>query len=150
MKNKNSIDFVSRHYRRNAFDVAEGWKRLGIKRFRWSAFKVAASVGALIAVSATAAILFKEFRQPETTTPEKPETVPTETASPLMAVKAIDFDNTPLPEVLRKIEATYSVRVVNLPDDAESIRLSLHYTGNAVDLVETINELLETELTVEQ
>ena len=150
MKDKNSIEFVSRHYRRNAFNVAEGWKRLGIKRFRWSAFKIAASVAAFIAVSATATILYVELKKPDTAVPQQTEIVTNESVSPVKVVKVIDFDNTPLPEVLQKIEEVYGVRVMNLPDDAESIRLSLHYTGNVLELVDTINEILETELTVKQ
>lgn len=150
MKDKDSLDFVSRHYREDAFNASDGWKRLGIKRFHWSAFKIAASVGALVAVSATAAILFGDFKKADSDIVTTPGIEPIESESRTPIVRTIDFDDTPLPDVLKKISEVYSVSVVNLPEDAESFRLTLHYEGNAVDLIETINDILGTEMTVEK
>ena len=50
--------------------------------------------------------------------------------------------------VVEKINETYNVKVTGLPESPEEYRLSLHYEGTASDLVETINEILGTELTV--
>ncbi len=73
-----------------------------------------------------------------------------EQTSTLSQVKVIDFENTPLPLVVAGIEEAYGVEVGNLPDNSDELRLSLHYEGHAVDLVETINSILGTQLTVEQ
>ena len=152
MKDKNSIDFVSRHYRRDAFDESRGWKRLGIKRFRWSAFKVAASIAGLVAVSATAAIIYRELIVPQPQPVQEQQTTPPSEAAqmPTQVVRAIDFDNASLTDVIAKINEVYGISVTNLPANADSYRLSLHYEGNVVELVETINDILDTELTIKE
>ena len=45
-----------------------------------------------------------------------------------------------------EIEKVYGVKLGNVPDD--DIRLSLSYEGTAADLVDTINDLLGTEIEI--
>lgn len=70
--------------------------------------------------------------------------------APLKEIKVIDFEEAKLPEVVERIEAVYNVKIGNLPANADDFTLSLHYEGNPVDLVQTINEILETNLTVDE
>ena len=68
----------------------------------------------------------------------------------LYVVRAIDFDDTPLPVVVARIREVYGVDVAGMPADAAKYRLTLHYEGNVADLVESINEILGTQMTVEE
>ena len=63
-------------------------------------------------------------------------------------VKVVDFENAPLPVVVERIREVYGVEVDGLPENADDYVLSLHYEGTPVDLVDTINDLLSTEMTV--
>lgn len=76
------------------------------------------------------------------------QTIPVETVSPLAEVKVIDFENAPLPEVVRQIESVYGVKVEEVPASPERYVLSLHYEGTPTDLISVINGILETEMTV--
>lgn len=71
-------------------------------------------------------------------------------ADPKEVVKVIDFENTPLPVVVDKIEEVYGVEVTGLPENAEEYRLSLHYEGNPVELVETINDILDIKMAIKE
>lgn len=106
---------------------------------------MAAAVSAAVVLTASAAIIYKASTAPSISSG-------TEVTAPIEAdkdvVKAIDFENTPLTVVVEKINETYNVEVTGLPESPEEYRLSLHYEGTASDLVETINEILGTELTV--
>jgi hypothetical protein len=44
----------------------------------------------------------------------------------------------------------YDVKITNVPENSDDIRLTLGYEGNAEDVVATINDLLGTNLAVEQ
>ena len=65
-------------------------------------------------------------------------------------VRVVDFENAPLPVVVERIREVYGVEVSGLPQDADDYVLSLHYEGTPVDLVDTINDILGTEMTVEE
>ena len=58
------------------------------------------------------------------------------------------FENSPLPVVYERNREVYGVEVDGLPENADDYVLSLHYEGTPVDLVDTINDLLSTEMTV--
>lgn len=153
MENKD-IDFVARHYRRGLFDTGKAWKALGIRRSgllrRW---QIAASVAVIAVAGAVSAVVI--ITRPEV--PQMPQqdvrqTAPT-TEQP-SSVKAdesivIDFDNATLTEIVSRIETEYGVNVEGVPDIASDIRLTLHFEGNVDDLVDTINAMLDTEMTVE-
>ena len=60
----------------------------------------------------------------------------------------IDFEYAALPEVVKQIEKVYGVEIINMPEDADSYHLTLHYEGDASDLINTINEILGTNLKI--
>lgn len=145
MENKD-IDFVTRHYREGKFSAGEGWRRLGISRVSvWRRFRVAAAVAAALALSATAAIIYNEYHKDENS--QKTVTVEKK-MNPMAEVRVIDFENAPLPEVVKKIESVYGVKVKNLPESPEKYVLSLHYEGTPGDLIAVINEILGTKMKV--
>ena len=143
MKNK-EIDFIARRYRKGRFSPDAGWHRLGIAPVSIWRRRVAAVVVATVILSATATILYREYRLDDI--PQ--QTVPSETVSPLAEVKVIDFENAPLPDVINKIESVYGVKVEGVPASPEGYVLSLHYEGTPTDLISVINDILETKMTV--
>lgn len=139
------IDFIAGRYRRGTFNAASGWRRLGIAPVSgWRRYRVAAAVAATVILSATATILYREFRTADV--PRQTVTVTTHDA--LAEVKVINFENAPLQQVVEKIEAVYDVRVEGLPSSSEGYELSLHYEGTPTDLIAVINDILGTEMTV--
>lgn len=141
------ITFVARRYRKGRFSVNAGWRRLGIVGSQsWRYMRVAAAVAAMVVLTATAALIYHQYAwEPTETVVEQPAE-----RQGIDVVKVIDFENTPLTFVVEKIEEVYGVEVTNVPDNADEYNLSLHYEGNAVDLVMTINDILGTQMQVEQ
>lgn len=139
------IGFVARHYREGLFSVKDGWHRLGIgMSVRMRRYRIAAAVSAVVVLSASAAIIYHEYRAGSV--PEQAETV--QTVNPMAEVKVIDFEKAPLPEVIGQIETVYGIRVEGIPESPEHYELSLHYEGTPTDLISTINEILGTQMTV--
>ena len=146
MKNK-EIDFIARRYKKGRFSPDAGWHRLGIAPVsKWRRYRVAAAVAATVILSATATILYREYRMDDV--PQQTMPVKTQPISPLAEVKVIDFENAPLPEVVKKIESVYGVKVEGVPASPEGYVLSLHYEGTPTDLISVINEILGTQMTV--
>lgn len=144
MKNK-EIDFIARRYKKGRFSPDAGWHRLSIAPVSiWRKYRVAAAVAATVILSATATILYREYRMNDIPR----QTVPVKNVSPLVEVKVIDFENAPLTEVVKKIESVYGVKVEGLPASPEEYVLSLHYEGTPTDLISVINDILETKMTV--
>lgn len=146
MENK-EVDFIARRYKKGRFSPDAGWHRLGIAPVSlWRRYRVAAAVAATVILSATATILYREYRMddvPQQTMPVKAQTI-----NPLAEVKVIDFENAPLPEVVKKIESVYGVKVEGVPASPDEYVLSLHYEGTPTDLISVINEILGTQMTV--
>lgn len=139
------VDFIARRYRTGRFVPDAGWRRLGIAPVSlWRRYRVAAAVAATVILSASAAILYREYRVNDV----QQQIVPIETVSPMAEVKVIDFENAPLPEVIKKIESVYGVKVEGVPASPEEYVLSLHYEGTPTDLISVINDILETQMTV--
>lgn len=139
------IGFVARHYREGLFSVKDGWRRMGIgMSVRMRRYRIAAAVSAVVVLSASAAIIYHEYRAESV--PEQAETV--QTVNPMAEVKVIDFEKAPLPEVIGQIETVYGIRVEGMPESPEHYELSLHYEGTPTDLISTINEILGTQMTV--
>lgn len=139
------IGFIARHYREGMFSVKNGWRRLGIgMSVRMRRYRIAAAVSAVVVLSASAAIIYHEYRGESE--PQHVQTV--QTVNPMAEVKVIDFENAPLPEVVEKIESVYGVKVMGMPESPEHYELSLHYEGTPTDLISTINEILGTQMTV--
>lgn len=144
MENKN-IDFIARHYRKGRFGADAGWRRLGILPVsRWKRYRVAAAVAATVILSATAAIIYHEYQAADV----RQQSIEAPAISPLAEVKVIDFENTSLTDVVKKIEEVYNVEVENLPEHVNGHELSLHYEGTPTDLIATINDILGTQMTV--
>lgn len=144
MKNK-EVDFIARRYKKGRFSPDAGWQRMGIAPVSiWRRYRVAAAVAATVILSATATVLYREYRMDD----EPKQAAPVVTVNPLAVVKVIDFEETPLPEVIKKIESVYNVKIDNIPDNPEDYELSLHYEGTPADLISVINDILETQMTV--
>lgn len=144
--NEKEIKFIADRYKKGRFSTDKAWNRLGIRPVSiWRKYRVAAAVAAAVVITASAAIIYKA-----STAPSIPSG--TEVTAPVVAgkdvVRVIDFENTQLTVVVEKINETYGVKVTGLPESPDKYRLSLHYEGTASDLVETINEILGTELKV--
>lgn len=144
MKNK-EVDFIARRYKKGRFSPDAGWQRMGIAPISiWRRYRVAAAVAATVILSATATVLYREYRMDD----EPKQAAPVVTVNPLEVVKVIDFEETPLPEVIKKIESIYNVKIDNIPDNPEDYELSLHYEGTPAVLISVINDILETQMTV--
>lgn len=142
------IDFIAKHYRKGLFSVEPAlFKVRGIRKRIWTFPKIAAVSSIIIAVGATAAILITNSYYSQDNETQVPVI---EKASPALVSRVIDFDNTPLPMVIDRINKVYDVEVINLPANADEYYLSLHYEGNAKELVETINEILGTEMKIKE
>ena len=141
------IDYIAGHYRAGLFSTKDGWRRLGITPLAgWKRLKIAAAIALCIAFSVTASVLYYN----ETHTEKKTEHKESFTPDPKKIARIIDFENTPLPEVIKKIKETYGVEISNIPQNAEEIHLSLHYEGTALDLISAINEILDTNMEVKE
>lgn len=144
------IEYIAKRYKKGKFSVEEGWKRLNIKpAFNWRSKIIAASVASVVVLTAAAAVIVYQhsINNQATTNSTTEKTIE---IAPEQIVKVIDFENTPLPTVIDKIKDVYGVEVVNIPENAEDYNLSLHYEGNATDLIATINEILDTQMEVKK
>lgn len=141
------ISYVAKRYRKGKFATDKGWRRLGIvPSHRWWRMRVVAAIVSVIALSVVAAIFYHEYSLYEAPVVEQQVAdIPSATA-----VRVIDFENTPLPTVISEIRDVYGVDLTGIPDNAADYRLSLHYEGSAADLVETINEILDTKMAVKE
>lgn len=146
---KEEVTFIAKRYRKGKFSVDRGWKRLDItpttKRIH---LKIAAVVSSVVILSATAALIYHQNELQHS--PDKTVTEEVKPIASLEVVKVIDFENATLSSVVSKIKEVYGVEIVDVPENAEEYHLSLHYEGNAVDLVATINDILEIQMTVKE
>lgn len=148
MNKDKEIKYIADRYRSGRFSVKEGWRRLGIApSLRWKRMRIAAVAGGILFLSATAAVIYRQYAANE---PTPIEMTQPKTTAPAYTVKIIDFESTPLPQVINRIKEVYNVDIINVPDNAEDYKLSLHYEGTAIDLVETINDILNTQMAVKQ
>lgn len=141
----NELNFIARHYRKGRFSTDAGWRRLGIARapFR-RRYRVAAAIASMVVLAAAAGLIYRGYA----TDDRAVQTEEVRAASPLKAVKVIDFENASLETVVAKIETVYGVKVTNLPEAKEKYSLSLHYEGTPTDLIATINDILGTRMEV--
>lgn len=147
-KDEKNILFVARHYVKGHFSPKEAWKKLDIRPQSWWTFgRVAAALAGVIVLSATATLIIREVNAPSPA-PATEQPVAQPTTSPAMARRVIDFDNTPLTDVVKKIHEVYDVEVTDVPANANELRLSIHFEGNAADLIDAINEILDTQMKI--
>lgn len=141
-----SIKFVAEHYRKGAFQPVMRFAPLSFWQRRGT---VAACIAAgLLVASACVYFLIPTSNTTKSVHTEQPTVIEvTQTQVSELEVKSMEFTDATLAEVVEAIEQTYNVKVEGLEADSD-IRLTLRYEGTAIDLVETINELEGTELTI--
>ena len=148
MDNKD-IKYIARHYRKGLFAVEPALRRIkpGATRW-WTRSRIAAACIGAVVLTATAAVFVHKsyFAQPSSDT----EVLQSASVPASEIVRSIDFENAPLPTVVQKIREVYGVEVIDMPDNANDYTLSLHYVGSATDLVETINDILDTDMKIEE
>lgn len=145
---RDDIKFVISHYKKGKFSADKAWQRMNIYPstsffYLWKRYGIAVTIAAIVVCSATATLLYQQYfsginESTDTTTG----------ISPLTEIQIIDFEDTPLIEVIAKIENTYNVTIENLPSNIEDYSLSLHYEGTATELIAVINDILGTQMTV--
>ena len=142
---RESVDFVSHYYRRDAFIAHRRFVRhTGL----WGGRGVAgAPAGCVLAASAP--FLYVKVHEANNI----PETVVDGNHEPtrevLAEVKRIEFADTPLDSVATRIEEVYGVKVHGR-NSTDTMRLTLSYEGTAQDLVEAINLALDTHLSISE
>ena len=95
------IDFIAKHYRKGLFSVEPALIKVrGIRRVIWTFPKIAAVSSIIIAIGATAAILITNSYNSQDIETKAPVI---EKTSPALVSRVIDFDDTPLPVVVDKI-----------------------------------------------
>ncbi|MDE6337239.1 MAG: hypothetical protein K2J63_07345 [Muribaculaceae bacterium] len=149
-KFKESLDFVVKYYRRDAFQPDdELFRVVPVRRPWWQRTAIAASVA--VGVLAASAFLYVNLTRvsSEPQMPEQTVTAPGVEMRVETEVKRIEFKDATLKQVAEAIEATYGVEVEGIEANGE-IKLTLSYEGTAEDLVETINELLDTSLRINE
>ncbi|MDE6479872.1 MAG: hypothetical protein K2L45_06330 [Muribaculaceae bacterium] len=148
MDNKN-INYITKHYKEGLFDVESALLRIKQSAPKWwTRSRIAAACIGAVVLTATAAVFVHKsyFWQPANDTEIiQPTNIP---ASEI--IRSIDFENAPLPTVVQKIREVYGVEVTDMPADASEYSLSLHYVGSATDLVETINDILDTDMKIQE
>ncbi|MDE7380835.1 MAG: hypothetical protein K2N03_01735 [Muribaculaceae bacterium] len=153
-KYKESLGFVVRFYRKNAFRPNAGFIVREIPF--WRRHIVAASIVGitLIAIAAVTTYVILEKSntvEHEIEVPAIEQDLNSNNAEDIQVqpeVKLIEFENASLPEIVNSIEKTYNVKVKNVPE--VNTRLTLSYEGTAEDLIETINEMLGIDLSLER
>lgn len=141
--------FVVAHFKEGAFRTKELFEsRVAFRnRMRIAIRWVAAS---LIAVTlSAAAIITHKIRSVELdkVTPEQC-IVDKADNSKAMEIIHLEFNDAKLSDVIKAVEEAYGVKLTNVPD--EEIFLTLSYEGNAQDFIDTVNELLNTEIEIER
>ncbi len=147
MKENKELNFIARHYRKGMFAVEPALRRIkGTKAPWWTRSRIAAACIVATILTATAAVFVhnRYFTYSDPLTPETEQSA----LSAAEIVRTIDFEEATLTEVVLKIRDVYGVEVTNLPVDPDQYILSLHYEGSALDLVDTINDILDTEMKV--
>lgn len=141
------LRFITRHYREGLFSTKAALRRIkGTNSSWWTRTRIAAACTIAAVLTATAAVLIHNHRisgiEPDTTLIEQADIPAAE------MVRVIDFEDAPLSDVVEKIREVYGVEVTDLPDNPDQYKLSLHYEGSALDLVDTINDILDTDMKV--
>ena len=147
MENNKELNFIARHYRKGLFAVEPALRRIkGAKSVWWSRTRIAAACTVAAILTATAAVfVHNSYFSESNSTVQDTEMSAIPAAK---VVRVIDFEEAPLTDVVEKIREVYGVEVTGLPTDPDQYTLSLHYEGTAIDLVETINDILDTDMTV--
>ncbi len=149
MEENKEIKYIAKHYRKGLFSVEPALRRIrGTKQTWWTRSRIAAAcIGATILTASAALFIHNNYFA---STPTEIEQAAPSSIPAAEIVRAIDFEDAPLPVVVAKIKEVYGVDVVNVPTNAKDYYLSLHYEGSALDLIDTINDILDTEMTIQE
>lgn len=146
-KLEEDIQFVTRYYRDDTLLPARGWRLFranhGISAFRRN---IAAAAVALIVLSASASFYFY-LRTNAPSSPQTELSTPAPTVALAETKQKIEFRDADLSEVVAEIEKIYDVKITGLPQ--QEIKVNISYEGTAAEVVETLNELFDTELAIE-
>lgn len=152
-KFKESLNFVTSHYREGAFrpDPDLFRTKRSFQQLLRRHGVAAAVVAGILTVAACAVVLSlrdAEIHEQLITPAETEQSVEPTVENTADSVVKLEFTDAPLSEVVEEIEKSYNVTVENIP--ATDLRLTLSYEGTATDLVDTINELLGTKLKISE
>lgn len=143
------IGFIAKHYKVGLFNADRAIRKIKPKiRNVWSWQRTAVAACIVVVLSATAALLIRNTYYSEK--PIEIENIQSPDMPLETITKVIDFDDTPLPIVIDQINLIYDVEIVNIPANAEDYMLSLHFEGNVIELIESINEILGINLEIEK
>lgn len=145
------IEFVVSHFRENTLQPESNWRTFkamaGLRRRSWG---VAAAVASIIVISATAGIFTYKELSTTSVGSEPVHEVTLPDVCPADGPKLMVFESTGLSEVVETVESEYGVKIGNVPLNADEYVLTLRYEGTPEELIEAINEILGTKLTVEK
>ena len=145
------IGFIAKHYKAGIFNTKKALRLIKPMRNIWSWQRIAVASCIIIVLGATAGLLIRNSYNTDQT--EKLQEIENKISPkiPIESVsKIIDFDDTPLQIVIEQINLVYDVEISNIPANAEDYRISLHYEGNVVDLIDSINEILGINLEIKK
>lgn len=148
MEDNKELRYIARHYRKGLFAVEPALRRIkGISTTWWTRGRIAAAC-CVAAILTAAAAVFVHNGYISSHKPTSAEAIDQPTVPAAEIVRVIDFEEAPLTEVVARIRDVYGVEVTDLPENPDQYVLSLHYEGSALDLVETINDILDTDMKV--
>lgn len=141
--------FVVAHFKEGAFRTKELFEsRVAFRNRRRIAIRWVAASLIAVTLSAAAIITYKiRSVEPDQVTPEQC-IVDKADNSKAMEIIHLEFNDAKLSDVIKAVEEAYGVKLTNVPD--EEIFLTLSYEGNAQDFIDTVNELLNTEIEIER
>lgn len=151
-KNEESLQFVARHFQDDTLLSRPGWRYFKLthnllkSRFTFSRSVAAACIGVIV-LAASASIYFFALSSKDSA-PEGNFSAPEPLPSVSFEEKSlrIEFQDATLKQVVAEIERAYGVTISNLP--SEEMKITISYEGTAEDVVETINALLDINLTI--
>ncbi len=142
------LQFVAHHFKEGTLLPSNGWRKFKLMH-QISSFRrqIAAASIAVVVLAASASIYYLSSQDKPSASEESANIVGIETPMPSETKTAkIEFKNAPLTDVVAEIERVYGVRITNIPDD--KIMVTISYEGTASDVVETINDLFDTNLKI--
>lgn len=140
-----SLEFVLHHYQTGKFDTQKALRKVSPTKVipLWRKVAVAASFTLLLLAGAYAAYTTVFLSQPEE--PIKSEQ-PATTTTVVQTSKHFHFDNTPLPDVLKKLGEHYHVTLTANNTDKH---LTADFdSDNLEQTIEMIEHVLEVKITV--
>ncbi len=141
-----SLDFVARHYEKDAFQATRTWKSLGVPLMPWWRRRAVAAAVACVVIGASAFVYNWLERSSEPAVPAPPTQEIVQPATPAFRSERIEFNDADIDEVVSKIEEVYGLTIENVPD--ADIRLTLSYEGTADELVSIINDMEHIDLVI--